>query len=74
MIELRPIPMQVQTFEPTLENEVHNYIASLDSYDDVDNIDLPIVIRKCTDKYTQHPLSSFVSFENFSPSHKAFLT
>ena len=66
-----PRPMQVQTFEPTLGNEVHNYSAPLDLHDDVD---LPIAIRKGTRKCMQHLLSNFVSFEKFSPSHKAFLT
>ena len=67
-------PMQVQTFEPTLGNEEHNYIAPFDSHDDVDNVDLPIVIRKGTRKCVQHSLSNFVSFGKFSPSHKTFLT
>ena len=67
--------MQVQTFKPTLRNEVHNYIAPLDSHDDVDiNVELPIAIRKGTRKCSQQPLYNFVSFEKFSPSHKAFLT
>ena len=53
-----PRPMQVQTFKQTLRNEVHNYIAPLDSHDDVDiNVELPIAIRKGTRKCTQHPLS-----------------
>ena len=43
----------------------------LNSHDDVD---LHIAIKKGTRKCMRHPLSNFVSFENFSPSHRAFLT
>ena len=49
-------------------------ILLLDSHDDVDNVDFPIAIRKGTRKCSQQPLYNFVSFEKFSPSHKAFLT
>ena len=41
------------------------------------NLDLPIALRKGTRACTQqplYPLSNFLSFEKFSPTHKTFLT
>jgi len=41
------------------------------------NLDLPIALRKGTRTCTQqpfYPLSNFLSFEKFSPTHKTFLT
>ena len=38
---------------------------------------LPIALRKDTRKYTKkplYPISNYLSFEHFSPTHKAFLT
>jgi len=36
--------------------------------------DLPIVTRKGTRRCTKNPMHLFMSYENLSPSHKAFLT
>ena len=38
----------------------------------VENYDLPIAIRKCT-QCPIYPLSHFVSYEKLSSSHKSFL-
>ena len=41
-----------------------------------DDLDLPIALRKGTRKSTKrplYPLSNYLSFKNFSPTHKTFL-
>jgi len=42
-----------------------------------ENLDIPIALRKETRKCTTkplYPLANYLSFKNFSPTHKAFLT
>jgi len=42
-----------------------------------ENLDIPIAPRKETRKWTTkplYPLANYLSFKNFSPTHKAFLT
>ena len=59
--------MHNQKFETRPDN---NSISP--STSNVDNdFNLPIAIRKGTRQCTQHPLSLFVSFDNFSQSHKS---
>ena len=75
-----PQSVQVQVFNPDLENEVIISKPSLhgetESHVNNNDQDLPIAIRKgnreCT-KQPLYPLAHFLSFKNFSPSHKAFL-
>ena len=41
-----------------------------------ENLDIPIALRKETRKCTTmslYPLTNYLSFKNFSPTHKAFL-
>ena len=42
------------------------------SNSEVDDSNLPIVIRKGVRSYTQHPLSKYVSYKNLSPIFRAF--
>ena len=73
-----PESVQVQDFNPNSENEVTISNPSLQSESHVNNDDqdLPIAVRKgireCTNQ-PLYPLTHFLSFKKFSPSHKAFL-
>eukprot|EP00261_Vitis_vinifera_P038781 XP_019080024.1 PREDICTED: uncharacterized protein LOC109123752 [Vitis vinifera] len=73
-----PKSVQVQDFNPNSENEVTISNPSLQSESHVNNDDqdLPIAVRKgireCTNR-PLYPLTHFLSFKKFSPSHKAFL-
>ncbi|RVW76008.1 Retrovirus-related Pol polyprotein from transposon RE1 [Vitis vinifera] len=73
-----PESVQVQDFNPNSENEVTISNPSLQSKSHVNNDDqdLPIVVRKgireCTNQ-PLYPLTHFLSFKKFSPSHRAFL-
>jgi len=40
----------------------------------LDDLDVPIALRKGTRACTQHPLHLFLSYSNLSPAYKAFLT
>jgi len=68
--------MQVQESGPATGNEANTPNVSLDS-SNVNDLDLPIAVRKgtrtCT-KYHLYPLSHFVSYERLSPSHINFLS
>ena len=67
--------MQVQESNPLPSNEVINVSSSyLRESQGYTNLDLPIAIKEVTRSYTQHSLSNFVTFNSFSPSHRAFLT
>lgn len=61
-------PVHVQEVDPVVGSDFEQTILNLD------DLDFLISLRKGTRKCTQHPISNFVSFENLSPSHKAFLT
>ena len=66
-----PKPVQVQEPDPNSDIEVKK-IPDPISFDS----DFPIAIRKGTRECTKHPvypLSHFVSFDKFSPTHKNFL-
>lgn len=73
-----PESIQVQDFNPNSENEVTISNPSLQSESHVNNDDqdLPIAVRKgireCTNR-PLYPLTHFLSFKKFSPSHRAFL-
>jgi saccharopine dehydrogenase-like NADP-dependent oxidoreductase len=61
-----------------LENEVTFSYPSLQAKTEpqVNDQDLPIAVRKGTKECTKrplYPLSHFLSFKNFSPSHRSFL-
>lgn len=63
-------------FEP---NEVTTYTHispnELEHVTDISNsCDLLVTTHKGTRTYTKHPMHLFMSYENLSPSHKAFLT
>ena len=70
--------VQVQDFNPNSENEVtiSNPSLQFESHVNNDDQDLPIAIRKgireCTNR-PLYPLTHFLSFKKFSPSHRAFL-
>nr|XP_019703534.2 uncharacterized protein LOC105038855 isoform X1 [Elaeis guineensis] len=75
-----PEPVQVQEFNSDFSNEViisnHPLQDETESHIDNDDQDLPIAIRKGTRRCTKQPLypfAHFLSFKNFSPSHRAFL-
>ncbi|XP_024020138.1 uncharacterized protein LOC112091248 [Morus notabilis] len=75
-----PKPMQVQESNSNPSNEVtissHFLQDKTELHVDNDDQDLPIAIRKGTRECTKrplHPLAHFLSFNNFSPSHKAFV-
>ncbi|RVW75443.1 Retrovirus-related Pol polyprotein from transposon RE1 [Vitis vinifera] len=65
--------MHAQEFE--LEPETHDQFVQNEDSEEFLDLHLPIAlgkaIRKCT---LTHPISNFISFENLSPSHRAFLT
>ena len=68
--------MQVQESGPATGNEANTPNVSLDS-SNVNDLDLPIAVRKGTRTCTQYhlyPLSHFVSYERLSPSHINFLS
>lgn len=77
-------PVHIQESEPTTGNEVNTSLQSsptvpIASHELVGTSepDLPIAVRKGTRTCTKHPLyplSSFVSYERLSSSHKSFLT
>lgn len=74
--------MQVQesNSDPLYEVTISNHLLQDENESQVDNddqdMDLAIAIRKGTGKCTKQPLytlANFLSFKNFSPSHRAFL-
>ena len=76
-----PDPARVQDSSPNSENKVTTISEpslqenALLDFEDAD-LYLPIALRKkqreCT-KHPRYPLSHFMSFDKFSPAHKAFL-
>ncbi|RVW38185.1 Retrovirus-related Pol polyprotein from transposon RE1 [Vitis vinifera] len=73
-----PKSVQVQDFNLNSKNKITISNPSLQSESHVNNDDqdLPIAVRKgireCTNQ-PLYPLTHFLSFKKFSPSHKAFL-
>ena len=73
-----PESVQVQDFNPNSENEVTISNPSLQSESHVNNDDQNLLItvrkeiRECTNR-PLYPLTHFLSFKKFSPSHRAFL-
>ena len=60
---------EVTLSDPSLQSEIESHESKCDQ-------DLPIAIRKRTRECTKrplYPLANYLSFEHFSPSHKAFL-
>ena len=57
---------------PYIKNRLKNID---DSHDEplFEDLNLLITIRNETQKWTQHLISSFISFDKLSSSHKAFL-
>ena len=66
--EHESIPNEVTTFTYISPNEPE-HIVDLSNF-----CDLPIATRKGTRTCAKHPMHLFMSYENLSPSHKAFLT
>ncbi|XP_073219751.1 uncharacterized protein [Cicer arietinum] len=68
---------EVTPSNPINSNDYNEFVsANLEAQVD-QNLDLPIALRKRTRTCTQqplYPLSNFLSFEKFSPTHKTFLT
>ena len=44
------------------------------SFSPINDLDVPIAVRKGVRSCTQHPISNFVSYSHLSPSYKAFLS
>jgi hypothetical protein len=73
-----PESVQVQDSNLDPENEVtFSYLSwQVETEPQVNDQDLPIAVRKGTRECTKrpfYPFSHFLSFENFSPSHRSFL-
>jgi len=54
-------------------SETPNQTDHEEEFNQPNVLDLPIAIRKGTRTCTQHPLSLSMTYQNLSPSHKAFL-
>ena len=73
-----PESVKVQDFNLNSENEgtISNPSLQSESHVNNDDQDLPIAVRKeireCTNR-PLYPLTHFLSFKKFSPSHRAFL-
>ena len=61
-LENKKISLNLDTSESSLNPDIS------------DDLCLPIALREGTQKCTGHPVSNFISFDNLSFSHKAFLT
>ena len=51
-----------------------NSQTDLVHFDEANDLDQPIALRKAKRTCTQHPISNFVTYEGLSPSYKAFAT
>ena len=72
-----PSPHEVTPSNPINSNNSNEFVSENPEAQVDQNLDLPIALRKGTRTCTQqplYPLSNFLSFEKFSPTHKTFLT
>jgi len=68
---------EVIVSNPINSNNSNEFVLNNSEAQVDQNLDLPIALRKGTRTCTKqplYPLSNFLSFENFSPTHKTFLT
>jgi len=75
--ESNPLLQEVITSNPINSNNSNEFVLNNSEAQVDQNLDLPIALRKGTRTCTKqplYPLSNFLSFENFPPTHKTFLT
>ena len=68
---------KVTLSDPINSNDSKEFVSEKSDAQVDRNLDLPIALRKGTRTCTQqplYPLSNFLSFEKFSPTHKTFCT